>query len=78
MTAPLTIRANRVQSISVGDNFASGFFDLNPRYKEIIMKRFQSITLCFLALLLLFSAGCASTNEQSSTGEYFDDSVITA
>lgn len=31
----------------------------------------------FLAVSLLISAGCASTPQQESTGEYFDDSVIT-
>ena len=31
----------------------------------------------FLAMLLLMGAGCASTPQQESTGELFDDSVIT-
>ena len=31
----------------------------------------------FLAMLLLMGAGCASTSQQESTGEYLDDSVIT-
>jgi len=30
-----------------------------------------------LALVLLFSLGCASTSTQSSTGQYIDDTVIT-
>jgi hyperosmotically inducible protein len=31
----------------------------------------------FLALTLVFVAGCASTSTQEGTGEYVDDSVIT-
>ena len=31
----------------------------------------------FLALTLMAAAGCASTQKQAGTGEYFDDSVIT-
>jgi len=31
----------------------------------------------FLAVSLLIGAGCASTPQQESTGEYLDDSVIT-
>jgi len=30
-----------------------------------------------LALTLMAAAGCASTQKQAGTGEYFDDSVIT-
>ncbi len=32
----------------------------------------------FLALMLLTSVGCASTNKHEGTGEYVDDSVITS
>ena len=32
----------------------------------------------FMAALLLSALGCASTSTQESTGEYFDDSVITS
>ncbi|QXP84901.1 BON domain-containing protein [Methylococcus sp. Mc7] len=32
----------------------------------------------FLALTLLAAVGCASTQKQEGTGEYFDDSVITS
>lgn len=32
----------------------------------------------FLALTLVFVVGCASTSTQEGTGEYVDDSVITA
>jgi len=32
----------------------------------------------FLALTLLTAAGCASTEKHEGTGEYVDDSVITA
>jgi osmotically-inducible protein OsmY len=42
------------------------------------MKRNQLISTSIIALALLFSTGCSSTRDQSSTGEYIDDSVITA
>lgn len=32
----------------------------------------------FLIILMLFFIGCASTSGQEGTGEYIDDSVITA
>jgi len=32
----------------------------------------------FIAALLLFTLGCASTSTRESTGEYIDDSVITS
>lgn len=32
----------------------------------------------FLTLTLLTAMGCGSTNKQEGTGEYFDDTVITA
>jgi len=31
----------------------------------------------FIVALMLSALGCASTSKQSSTGEYFDDSLIT-
>ncbi len=42
------------------------------------MKQLKYFSSFFMALALLFSLGCASTPKQESTGEYFDDSVITA
>ncbi len=42
------------------------------------MKRFNKIvSAAFLAISLVSVGGCASTGGQQSTGEYFDDSVIT-
>lgn len=42
------------------------------------MKRFNKIlSAAFLAISLVSVGGCASTGSQQSTGEYFDDSVIT-
>jgi len=41
------------------------------------MKQLRYFSSFFMALALLFSLGCASTSTQESTGEYFDDSVIT-
>jgi osmotically-inducible protein OsmY len=40
-----------------------------------ILKRFPAFVLAFLMLAM---AGCASTSKQEGTGEYIDDSVITA
>jgi hyperosmotically inducible protein len=42
------------------------------------MNRFKYFSSFFMGLALLFSLGCASTSTQEGTGEYFDDSVITA
>lgn len=42
------------------------------------MKQFAKyLSALFLALSLVFAAGCASTATQEGTGEYVDDSVIT-
>lgn len=42
------------------------------------MLKFKRIVQLVLCLLVIASfIGCASTNNQSSTGEYIDDSVIT-
>lgn len=40
-----------------------------------VLKRFPAFLLAFLMLAM---AGCASTATQEGTGEYIDDSVITA
>lgn len=43
------------------------------------MKPFKFISMMILAAMLATTAlGCASTSTQEGTGEYFDDSVITA
>lgn len=42
---------------------------------ELIIKRF---TAFFFALALASALGCASTATQEGTGEYVDDTVITA
>ncbi len=41
------------------------------------MKQLKYISTIFLILMLATALGCASTSRQESTGEYFDDSVIT-
>jgi osmotically-inducible protein OsmY len=41
------------------------------------MQILKHIPALFLAVLLVSVLGCASTSKQESTGEYFDDSVIT-
>lgn len=43
------------------------------------MSRFDLTARWLITLLLIFTlSGCASTPQSSSTGEYIDDSVITA
>jgi osmotically-inducible protein OsmY len=42
------------------------------------MKQLKYFSAFFMTLALLFSLGCASTSTQESSGEYVDDSVITA
>lgn len=43
------------------------------------MKQFIKLTVAFfLTLTLMTAAGCASTQKHEGTGEYVDDSVITA
>ena len=42
------------------------------------MKKRNMFIGCFVLLMLIaFFVACASTSKQESTGEYFDDSVIT-
>ncbi|HEX5804309.1 MAG TPA: BON domain-containing protein [Azospira sp.] len=41
------------------------------------MTRTNRFTAFFLAALLAFLVGCASTSKQESTGEYIDDSMLT-
>ena len=42
------------------------------------MKPSNLLSVFFLAVLLVSLAGCASTAKKEGTGEYFDDSIITA
>lgn len=42
------------------------------------MKQFKYYSTAAAALALLLSLGCAATSTQESTGEYLDDSFITA
>ena len=42
------------------------------------MKNIKFVSAIFMAIALVLSTGCASTPKQESTGEYMDDSVITA
>jgi len=42
------------------------------------MKQLKYLSAISMALALMFSLGCASTSTQEGTGEYMDDSVITA
>lgn len=42
------------------------------------MKQLKYITAFFLAIMLATTLGCASTSKHESTGEYMDDSMITA
>ncbi|MFN6969896.1 MAG: BON domain-containing protein [Rheinheimera sp.] len=42
------------------------------------MKSLKIITAFFLTLALMSTLGCGASNSKESTGEYFDDSVITS
>ena len=42
------------------------------------MTRFATISVLFAAVALTTLAGCASTQKQESTGQYMDDTAITA
>jgi osmotically-inducible protein OsmY len=42
------------------------------------MKNFTRTTILFAAVTLVGLAGCASTQRQESTGQYVDDTAITA
>jgi hyperosmotically inducible protein len=42
------------------------------------VKRIKYLSTAAAALVLLLSLGCAATSTQESTGEYLDDSYITA
>ena len=42
------------------------------------MNTTKRLSLFFIALLYAFMLGCASSPKQESTGEYVDDTVITA
>jgi len=41
------------------------------------MKQLKYISTIFVTVILATALGCASTSQQESTGEYFDDSVLT-
>ena len=42
------------------------------------MQRLKHFSAFFFAVLLVSMLGCASTSKQEGTGEYIDDTVITA
>lgn len=42
------------------------------------MTQFNRLSYFFVALLYAFMLGCAATPKQEGTGEYVDDTVITA
>jgi hyperosmotically inducible protein len=46
--------------------------------ETLIMNINKSISAVFLAVALATTMGCASTSTREGTGEYVDDSVITA
>ena len=41
------------------------------------MKYLKNLSIFVISMAILFTLGCAATTEHSSTGEYFDDTVIT-
>ena len=42
------------------------------------MKQLKRFSVFFIAALMMSMLGCASTSKQEGTGEYIDDTVITA
>ena len=42
------------------------------------MYTFKSISAFLVAITMMFMLGCASTSKHEGTGEYIDDTVITA
>jgi osmotically-inducible protein OsmY len=46
--------------------------------ESLIMKKFNRISVLFAAVVLSAMAGCTSTSTQESTGQYVDDTAITA
>jgi osmotically-inducible protein OsmY len=53
------------------------FFSGQTPERGLPMKAFRYLSVAFLSVAVLFSAGCASTPNQSSLGEVIDDTVIT-
>lgn len=41
------------------------------------MKQMKYCSSLVMAMVLLFTLGCASTSTQEGTGEYLDDSIVT-
>ncbi len=67
----------------VGDYDAEVVGPLDGRRSEmriggIAMRPFRGFTIFVLAILLASALGCGSTRTQEGTGEYVDDSIITA
>jgi osmotically-inducible protein OsmY len=46
--------------------------------KESAMMTYRRILMLCITIMIVFSFGCASTPTQEGTGEYIDDSAITA
>jgi hypothetical protein len=46
-------------------------------YRRSVMTMLKRFSGFFIAALMVSALGCASTSKSSSTGEYFDDSLIT-
>jgi osmotically-inducible protein OsmY len=60
-------------------HFRRSDYSNNPVEWSIAMTQFnKTLSAAFLAVSLVSVAGCASTPTQQGTGEYFDDSVVTA
>jgi hypothetical protein len=67
-------RANITGSIDEKSVFQS----LNPNGDEIMKNSSNIMKIVLCALLLSFVIGCAGTPTRESTGQYIDDSAITA
>jgi osmotically-inducible protein OsmY len=44
----------------------------------MIMHIFKRLVVLFFSFILILAAGCASTSNSEGTGEYIDDTIITA
>jgi osmotically-inducible protein OsmY len=51
---------------------------VRPGFRKIPMNKFAALSILSAAIVLSCVAGCASTQKQESTGQYVDDTAITA
>ncbi|HYN64067.1 MAG TPA: BON domain-containing protein, partial [Candidatus Limnocylindrales bacterium] len=75
-----TVRCRTESAARAAHNCGNDFPQLNRAMDPIesLMSLLKRCSALFIAALLLSMLGCAATSTQESTGEYIDDSVITA